>query len=66
MDLLEEAFRKFAARDSAVCKNSRVTFRKIDEMSSALGAWLQSKGLAKGKRAAKARLNANHCMSTIV
>ena len=51
-DLLEESFRKFAGRDAATCMNSRITFRDIDDMSSALGAWLQSKGFAKGARIA--------------
>jgi len=26
---------------------SRVTFREIDQLSGALGAWLQAKGLAR-------------------
>ncbi|HUG25304.1 long-chain-fatty-acid--CoA ligase [Piscinibacter sp.] len=52
VDLLEEAFRQYASRDAAVCMNTRITFRDIDETSSALGAWLQSKGLARGARVA--------------
>ncbi|HEY2929565.1 long-chain-fatty-acid--CoA ligase [Piscinibacter sp.] len=52
VDLLEESFRKFAGRDAATCMNSRITFRDIDDMSGALGAWLQSKGFAKGTRVA--------------
>ena len=52
VELLEESFRRFAARDAAACMNSRITFRDIDEMSSALGAWLQSKGFTKGTRIA--------------
>ena len=52
VELLEEAFRQYAGRDAAVCMNTRTTFRDIDETSSALGAWLQSKGLARGARVA--------------
>jgi long-chain acyl-CoA synthetase len=52
VELLEEAFRSHASRDAAVCMESRVTFREIDQLSGALGAWLQSKGLAKGARIA--------------
>jgi len=52
VQLLEEAFRTYASRDAAVCLDARVTFREIDEMSAALGAWLQSKGFAKGTRIA--------------
>ncbi|MBT9459224.1 MAG: long-chain-fatty-acid--CoA ligase [Burkholderiaceae bacterium] len=52
VELLEEAFRKYAARDAAACMDKRLSFGQIDEMSQALGAWLQSKGLAKGARVA--------------
>nr|WP_316641283.1 long-chain-fatty-acid--CoA ligase [uncultured Roseateles sp.] len=52
VELLEEAFRKYAARDAAACMDKRLSFGQIDEMSQALGAWLQSKGLPKGARVA--------------
>ena len=52
VQLLEEAFRKYANRDAAVCLDARVSFRDIDEMSASLGAWLQSKNFAKGTRVA--------------
>jgi long-chain acyl-CoA synthetase len=52
VELLEEAFRKFAARDAAACMGQRITFRDIDELSLALGAWLQSQGLIRGARVA--------------
>ena len=52
VQLLEEAFRTYASRDAAVCLDTRVSFRELDEMSAALGAWLQSKGFAKGTRIA--------------
>ncbi|HEX2010867.1 MAG TPA: AMP-binding protein, partial [Roseateles sp.] len=52
VELLEEAFRKHATRDAAVCMDQRLTFRQIDELSQALGAWLQAKGLERGARVA--------------
>ena len=51
-ELLEEAFRKHARACAAVCMDSELSFGQLDELSSALGAWLQSKGLAKGARVA--------------
>ena len=52
VELLEGAFRRFASRDAALCMGSRLKFRDIDELSVALGAWLQAKGLEKGARVA--------------
>jgi long-chain acyl-CoA synthetase len=51
-ELLEEAFRKHASRRAAMCMDVAITYRDIDEMSAALGAWLQSKGLQRGDRVA--------------
>jgi long-chain acyl-CoA synthetase len=51
-DLLDEAFRKHAARDAMACMDRRLKFRDIDELSQAFGAWLQSLGMAKGSRVA--------------
>ncbi len=50
--LLEESFRKFGDRAMASFMGVNVSFREVDEASVALGAWLQSKGLAKGARVA--------------
>lgn len=50
--LLEDAFRRHASRDAALCMGSRIRFRDIDDLSTALGAWLQGKGLTKGARVA--------------
>lgn len=52
VELLEESFRRYGARDAAVCMGSRLRYRDIDELSTALGAWLQAKGLARGSRVA--------------
>ena len=52
VELLQESFRRYADRDAAICMGSRMRYREVDEMSSALGAWLQSCGLGKGARVA--------------
>ncbi|HQQ70495.1 MAG TPA: AMP-binding protein, partial [Alicycliphilus sp.] len=52
VDLLESAFRQHARRDAVCCFDKRLSFGEIDEMSLALGAWLQSLGLARGDRVA--------------
>ena len=50
--LLEESFRKFAALDAAACMGVHLKYRDLDDMSLALGAWLQGRGLAPGARVA--------------
>ena len=50
--LLEESFRKNAAKPFAVCMERWMTYRQLDDSSSALGAWLQSQGLEPGSRVA--------------
>ncbi|MBC7503040.1 MAG: long-chain fatty acid--CoA ligase [Herminiimonas sp.] len=50
--LLEEAFRKYAARDAYVCMDKKLTYAEVDDLSKKLGAWLQGKGLQKGARVA--------------
>lgn len=52
VDLLEESFAKFRDRKAFICMDKSITYRELDEMSLALGAYLQSKGLAKGARVA--------------
>jgi long-chain acyl-CoA synthetase len=51
-ELLEEAFRRHTSRDASACFDERLRFRDIDELSQSLGAWFQSKGLARGARIA--------------
>jgi long-chain acyl-CoA synthetase len=51
-DLLEDAFRRFARRDAAEFMGRRISFRDVDELSQALGSWMQSKGIAQGTRVA--------------
>ncbi len=50
--LLEESFTKFADRKAFICMDKAITYRELDEASTALAAWLQSKGLSKGARVA--------------
>ncbi|RIK97796.1 MAG: long-chain fatty acid--CoA ligase [Proteobacteria bacterium] len=52
VDLLEESFAKFRDRKAFICMDKAITYGELDEMSVALGAWLQSKGLKKGARVA--------------
>jgi acyl-CoA synthetase (AMP-forming)/AMP-acid ligase II len=50
--LLEESFRKNASRPFSVCMERWTSYRQLDELSQALGAWLQSRGLEPGARVA--------------
>jgi long-chain acyl-CoA synthetase len=52
VELLEESFKKYADRKSFICMDKSITYRELDEMSAAIGAYLQSKGLQKGARVA--------------
>ena len=52
VELLEESFTKFADRKAFICMDKSISYRDLDEMSAALGAYLQSKGLQKGARVA--------------
>ncbi|MDO9359939.1 MAG: AMP-binding protein [Polaromonas sp.] len=50
--LLEDSFRKNASRPFSVCMDQWMSYGQLDELSSALGAWLQSLGLEPGARVA--------------
>ncbi len=52
VELLEESFAKFRDRKAFICMDKAITYRDLDEMSQALAAYLQSKGLPKGARVA--------------
>jgi long-chain acyl-CoA synthetase len=52
VELLEESFAKFSDRKAFICMDKSITYRDLDEMSLALGAYLQGKGLQKGTRVA--------------
>lgn len=51
-DLLVDACRQYAGRPAFACMGKSMTFAEIEKASSAFGAWLQSRGLAKGARVA--------------
>jgi long-chain acyl-CoA synthetase len=50
--LLEESFRKNASRPFSVCMERWMTYGELDNLSAALGAWLQAQGLEPGARVA--------------
>jgi long-chain acyl-CoA synthetase len=52
VELLEESFAKFSERKAFICMDKSISYRDLDEMSRALAAYLQSKGLQKGARVA--------------
>src|SRR5207237_1791642 len=52
VELLEESFAKFAIRKAFICMDKSISYRDLDDMSAARGAYLQSKGLQKGARVA--------------
>ncbi len=50
--MAEECFEKFRERAAYTCMDKTLTFGEVDTLSAALGAWFQSRGLAKGARVA--------------
>jgi len=52
VQLLEECFVKFSDRKAFICMDKAISYRELDQLSLALAAYLQSKGLAKGARIA--------------
>lgn len=50
--LLEESFKKNATSPFSVCMDRWMTYKEVDDLSAALGAWLQSQGLEPGARVA--------------
>ncbi len=50
--LLEESFKKNASRPFSVCMERWMTYGQLDELSAALGAWLQAQKLEPGARVA--------------
>ena len=52
VQLMEEAFAKFAGRNAYAFMDRYYTFADIDRYSAALGAWLQGRGLERGARVA--------------
>lgn len=52
VELLEESFRKHPGSPVTVCMEEWMTYGQLDELSTAVGAWLQAQGLAPGARVA--------------
>ena len=50
--LLEDSLRKNASKPFSVCMDCWMSYAQLDDLSSALGAWLQSLGLEPGARVA--------------
>lgn len=50
--MLEESFTKNADRPFSVCMEHWMSYRQLDELSAALGGWLQGLGLEAGARVA--------------
>lgn len=50
--LLEESFQRHGKRPVSVCMERWMSYAQLDELSAALGAWLQAQGLAPGARVA--------------
>lgn len=50
--MLEESFKKHATSPFSVCMDRWMTYKEVDDLSAALGAWLQSQGLELGARVA--------------
>ena len=50
--LLEDSFKKNAAKPFSVCMDSWMSYGELDDLSSHLGAWLQSLGLEPNARIA--------------
>src|ERR1700727_3716431 len=52
VELLEESFAKFSDRKAFICMDKSISYHDLDEMSLALAAYFQNKGLQKGARVA--------------
>jgi long-chain acyl-CoA synthetase len=52
VQLLDEAFKKYGSQPAYSCMGATLSYRDLDTNSAAIGAWLQGKGLGKGKRVA--------------
>ena len=52
IQLFDEAFKKYSGQGAYSFMGAEMTFGQLDQNSAAIGAWLQSKGFAKGTRVA--------------
>jgi long-chain acyl-CoA synthetase len=52
VDLMDESFKKYAARPAYACMDKKLSYADVDAASIAIAAWLQAKGLRPGDRVA--------------
>jgi long-chain acyl-CoA synthetase len=52
VQLLQDSFTQHASKVAFACMGGNLTYRQLDSLSSAVAAWLQSRGLARGDRVA--------------
>jgi long-chain acyl-CoA synthetase len=52
VQLIDESMRKHSTKPAYSFMGEVMSYRQFDEVSAAVGAWLQSRGLGKGKRVA--------------
>ncbi len=50
--LIDESLKKYSTRTAYLCMDKPMSYGELDRRSQAFAAWLQSKGLGKGKRVA--------------
>ena len=50
--MLEASFARYRDSDAFLSMGKKLTYGQLDEMSAALGAWLQGRGLVRGDRVA--------------
>ena len=50
--LFGRCIEQYAERPAYSCMGHTITYRKLDELSAAFGAWMQSQGITKGSRVA--------------
>lgn len=51
-DLLKIAFQQYGDSAFSVCMNCWMSYRELNQLSNALGAWFQAQGLPPGTRIA--------------
>jgi len=51
-EMIEDSLERHADHDAYIQMGRHITFREVDQLSTAFGAWLQHKGLKKGDRIA--------------
>ena len=58
--LFDESFKRYADRPFSVCMERWMSYRQLDELSAAIGAWLQAQGLEPGARVAIMQIGRAH------